>query len=160
MATPLQYDVFKSIYDEEIQRCTDLRNTSKIYLGVCTFLVGSLILKSETFFKCPDIVITKNLFIIAGAFLIIALFFLFLALGVYGYEQLFNPRQEIESFGKEPPEDIDFLDDRLVDIAVAVERNNIQNQKRAFFIKIASILLLLGSTLALSSVLISFHHNP
>jgi hypothetical protein len=154
MATQIQYEILKTIYDEELQRCSELRNSAKIYLGVCTFFIGGLILKLDKFIANANKLVIAILLTSAIA-LICTSILLLLALGIYKYEQLCNPRQVIEGFGSGPPSNDEFLDDRLVDIAVACDRNHKQNDRRASFIYVASIILLIGIILSISGVLIS-----
>lgn len=50
MASQSKYDIYRSIYEEEIDRAKELINRSKIVLGLCTFFAGGIAFKYEDLF--------------------------------------------------------------------------------------------------------------
>ena len=91
-----------------------------------------------------------------GAF---ALAFLLIvsALGIYTYEIPFDPKKDyIRKLGDLPPEDSNFLDERIVDIAVAHSRNSGKNDIRAQLLMIASWAIFTGVAAAFGSLLVLY----
>jgi hypothetical protein len=143
MATKLKFEVFRDLYQEELERSTSLRNTAATYLAVISFLGGGLALKGEDLWAGRSTAATTfaALSIVGfGA----ALLLLALAVGLFRHETLFHPIKVIEAFGSAEPTDEEFLDDRLVDAAAAWRTNKAANDQRARLIRCATWLVVLG----------------
>jgi hypothetical protein len=145
MATDTQYKVFKEVYDEELQRYSELESRAKLYLTVITFYIGVI------GFKITDVIaftstfsVPVTLYIITAGILLLSLLLTMAAMRIYSYEGVCNLEQVIDSFGERPPADEDFLDDRLVDLAVATTRNTKINNRRGILLLCASILICLA----------------
>jgi len=132
MATEVRYKVFKEIYDEEGQRYLSLGTRSNLYLTVITFYLGVVLLKVDDLLKfTSDFGISIVWFLCVGILLVSALAFTIRAVDIRDYEGVCDPERVIEAFGDTPPSDEDFLDDRVVDMAVATSRNSAQNDRAA-----------------------------
>ena len=143
MATQAQYEVFKYVHDEESKRLAELVTRAKVYLSIATFFLGAL------GFKVGDAIVTvspvaKIAFLLAALSFIVAFTLIILSLRVYSYEGICDLEEVIDTFGDEPPEDGGFLDDRIVDLAVACNRNSELNDKRADLLQWASYAMLIG----------------
>jgi len=142
MASELQYKIFKEVYDEESDRYSSLGTRSNLYLTLITFYLGVILLKVDdvlkfiTTFRVPIV-----LFLVIGLVLVIALFLTVRAMGIRDYEGICDLNEIIEGFGKTPPSDEEFLDDRLVDLAVATNRNSLQNDRVAGLLQWAARLI-------------------
>jgi len=82
--------------------------------------------------------------IATGSLLLLALLSTILAISIRSFEGICDPEDVIANFGDAPPRDADFLDDRIVDLAVATNRNASQNNQTAQYLRAAIILLFLG----------------
>lgn len=124
MATVTQYGVFKALYDEESDRYSGLERRSNLYLTIITFYLGVILFKVEDLLKVvSQFRIPLGLFLAVGVALVGALFLTVLAMGIHEYEGICDPERVIKDFGKSHPDDDQFLDDRIVDLAVATNRN-------------------------------------
>jgi hypothetical protein len=119
MATEIQYQAFRTEYDEESQRASGLEGRAKLYLTIITAYLGVIGFKIEDLLKFLD------KFHVPVA--------LYLAMAVI-----------LESFSQQRPTDPDFLDKRLADLAVATNRNSRQNGKVANALQGAGVLIFLA----------------
>ena len=146
MATQTQYDFFKYLYDAEQTRYRELIDRGKLFLSIITIYLGLLAVAAD-----KTIPLSKHSLIIAITyttsviFIVGAMVPVVLAVGVFKYERPSDPMRIVENFGREIPIDEEFLDARLVDFAVATERNFSQNEKRANLLRVSSFILLLGA---------------
>ena len=132
MASEIQYEVFKDIYDEESERYSQLGTRSNLYLTIITFYLGVILLKIDDILKFVVVFqVPVLLILLLGVLFVVALTFTVLALGIREYEGICDPKKVIASFGPAPPSDEDFLDKRIVDLAVATNRNSAQNNRVA-----------------------------
>ncbi len=154
MSTKNQYDVFKAIYDEEFDRYADLRNTGKLFVGICSFFLGALAFKAKELFLAEGLHV-KIILAVAMSSFFIALLLLVKSLGVASYEGMFSPRSVVEGLGSSPLDDGKFFDDRIVDIVVASERNWATNRNRAKLIQIAMYSMVIGIAAASVAVLVA-----
>jgi len=145
MASEIQYRVFREVYDEEAQRYSNLGTRSNLYLSIVTFYLGVIFFKIEDILKfAVRFQLPVVWFLILGILLVIAFLLIVRAISIHDYEGVFDPEGVIKSFGKAPPQDNDFLDDRIVDLAVATNRNSTQNDKVAGFLRWAARIILLA----------------
>jgi hypothetical protein len=82
-----------------------------------------------------------GLYLVFSIVLLLALLLTVLATRIRTYEGICDPEEVIRSFGKTKPTDDDFLDQRVVDLACATNRNVAENNKVAGILQIASYLL-------------------
>lgn len=143
MATKIQYETLKAVYDDELARNASLRNTGNVYLTICSFFLGGLAFKLDGVFRQAT-PLTEIAFLFAVGAFVLAFVLILRALGVYTYEGLCDPEKVLKSFDKIPPTDADFLDDRIVDIAAACSVNVKMDDKRAAFLEWASWTMLAG----------------
>jgi hypothetical protein len=142
VATEIQYNSFKSLYDEEAARYTSLTTKAQLYFSIIAAYLGAIAFKFEdveNFSKAwgvPD-----SLFLVTGALLVLALLAVVVGISVREYEGVYDPEVVISNFGAQPPTDEEFLDDRIVDLAVATKRNSVQNERTANWLKAAIILI-------------------
>jgi hypothetical protein len=132
MATETQYKVFKEIYDDEAKRYSDLGTRCNLYLTIITFYVGVILLKVSDVVKAvTGFGVSAVWFLCVGILLLSALLLTVAAASIREYEGICDPEEIIEKFGKTSPADEGFLDDRIVDLAVATNRNSTQNNRVA-----------------------------
>lgn len=160
MATKLQYEVFKTVYDEETERFEALESRSKLYLTIISLYLGALafkmdeVLKFLSTFKTPA---ALYIFMIIG--FIISLLFTIFATRIRPYEGICDLEQVVDSFGADPPSDEDFLDNRLADLVVATNRNSIENDKMAAHLRRASYALVFAVVMQLFVFLVASFHS-
>lgn len=142
MFTQRQYDFFKTLYDEESARYTELENRAKLYLGVITLYVGAIAFKIEDVSKFARTVnIPWPVLLVVGLLFLVSLLLTILAIKIRHYEGISEPEDILAEIGDAPPTDEEFFEDRIVDLAVATKRNVEQNNKNAELLNWASIAL-------------------
>ena len=147
MATQSHYVAFKDVYDDEIDRSKDLTATGRIYLTVASFFLGGAA------FQASDQLASINSLaqtLLGAALLLLGIAFVLvvISLFVFTYESTFDPLELLESEDGLLEDDA-FLEDRVVDLAVATQRNFEINDNRAKLLKVASATLLAGVLVAL-----------
>ena len=153
MASEAQYEILRSVYEEENGRYSELVNRGKIYLTICSFFLGGLAFKlNESFANATWC--AKTAFLVSTACFVAGFLLIILSLGIYPHEGLCDPKDVIEKFGTTPPTDSDFRDDRLADIAVATERNSAINDRRARFLTAAAFAMFFGVVFGFSGLVI------
>jgi hypothetical protein len=145
MATDTKYRIFKEIYDEETKRYSELDGKAKLYVTIITFYLGA------TAFKFKDVIELTGavpcgrwLYLAMGSVLIAALLRTVLAIRIRNFEGICNPVEVIREIAKTLPNDDDFREDRIVDLAVATNRNSAQNDNIARNLSFASVFILLA----------------
>jgi len=142
LATHEQYEFFKLLYEEEGERYGQLEARAKLYLGVITIFLATLLFKAgEVKASVTEIRIPWALVLIEAALLAASLMFTVFGSLIRTYEGLADPEEIIKKFSALPPKDEDFLDDRIVDFAVATNRDSKVNDRTAMFLSFAGILL-------------------
>lgn len=161
VATELQFQVFKAVYQEENDRYVQLDSRAKFYLSLVTFFLGAIA------FKFPDLLsfarlygIPPLLYIATAVFLVLSLLLTILATRIRPYEAACDLPEIIDSFGSSASKDSDFLDERLADYAVAADRNRKENNKVANWLSWAAWLLFAAIFLQLVVFAISLCHPP
>jgi hypothetical protein len=150
LATEQQYDVFKSLYDEEGARYRDLSERAKTYISVVTIFSGFLVFKSE---DLKNLLVANPLarwsFALGVLLFIGALVALVAATRIRRYVRFANPEKIIEDV----PDDEDltneqFFNDRIGELAVSTNQNARCNDELAQCLTFSSSLLM-GATAAM-----------
>lgn len=145
MFTKEQFDTFKYVYEKEEARFSELINRGKIYLSIITVYIGVFTLKIQDIGTLVgDESFPKILLGATGVSFISALLACVLALGIFKYEGLCDIKEELLAFDDTGKPDAEFYEDRLADMAVAYDRNSLQNDRRALLLQISSYLMLAG----------------
>lgn len=145
MSTKEQYDVFKFIFDQETARENTLLDRSKLYISLLTLYSGFVVFVAK---DARPTRISEWLIFAAAATLLAAAFLLsLLATYVTNYEGINDPEKVIESELSQSPTDKDFFLHRIVDMAVACNRNSKVNDERAEKLHWAGILMFSGIAL-------------
>ena len=140
MATEAQYKFFKDLYDEESKRYSELDGKAKLYITIITFYLGAIAFKFKDVLDfTSSISYTKWLYSAIALVLVGALLFTVNAMRIRVFEGINDPEEIIKGFGKKPPTDDDFRDDRIADLAVATKRNSGQNDRIAKSLSFASL---------------------
>jgi hypothetical protein len=142
MATIQQYEVFKFIFEEQKTREGHLLERSKLYLSLVTFYSAFLLFVGKDL--VPRTLLHWFVFALSTVFLLVAFLLSLHSAVVKKYEAIQNPKNIIKTYGDAPPADEDFLDDRIVDLAVAWERNSSVNDSKAKVLYWAGLALLSG----------------
>jgi hypothetical protein len=98
------------------------------------------------------------LFLLSGTLLVAALLLTALAITVRDYEGICDPENVVTDFGESPPSDQEFLDDRIVDLAVATNRNHRQNNRVAALLKWAARVICCAVALQTVLLFIAIRH--
>lgn len=145
MASKEQYDYYKFLYEHERSRYLELVNRGKLFLSIITLYMGLLAVGADkTVTGLAESTWSMAAYLTSILLLVGALAEVVLAVGIYKNEKPSNPRKMILALEQEPPQDSDFRDERIVDLAVATERNSQNNDLRAKRLQISSVLLLLA----------------
>ena len=148
MATENQYKFYRALYDEENGRYGLLEARAKLYLIILTFYLGALAFKlSDVKVFFTEFGIPLSLALSAGLAFLCALLCCIYSILIREYEAITDPEELIASLGKQPPTDDDFFDDRIVDMAVATNRNSGQNDRAANALQVAGWLMAVGVVL-------------
>jgi hypothetical protein len=159
MATEIQYQVFRSFYDEESTRYSSLAARAQLYFSVVSLYVGAIAFKFDEIRKLAETFrVPALLLLIAGVCMLASLLMTILAVAIRNYEGLCDPVEVIEGFGDTPPTDSDFLDDRIAEAAVATNLNFKQNNRTANFLSWAVFLLFIGVALYLGIFIVAASH--
>jgi hypothetical protein len=159
MATQLQYDSFKAVFDEEKARYEHLEKRANLYLTIITFYLGAIVFKAEDLMKFATRFGLSAVWCLAiGALLAFALLLVVGAISIRAYERLFDPKKEIKSYADRQPTDAEFLDKRLADFAVATERNATQNDRVARLLRRAAWLIFCSALLQILIFGVIFAH--
>jgi hypothetical protein len=143
MATEQQYKCFKDIFDRETQRHDRLIDRGKLYLSIVIVYLGLLAVAIEK--MLPELSqswLTIAFYVISLASLVASMLLALLAIGIFKYVYPTDPEAVILGFGREPPTDTDFFDDRIVELSAAFATNRRVTEKRATKLKYASFCLL------------------
>jgi len=136
MATETQYNFFKAVYDEENKRYTRLGNRATLYFSIISFFLGTIIFKFNdlkpflALFHVP-----MALYLVIGLLFGLSLIFTVFGIIVRRYEGICDLTDIIRNMGVLAPTDADFLDDRIIDLAVATKRNKAQNGRVALLLR-------------------------
>jgi len=150
MATAKQYDIFKSLYDEEADRYTKLATRAQLYLSIITLYVAAFAFKFEDLRRFIEAFgASRYLAVSTAIVLVLALLATLMATQIRAYEGIADPEEIIRRFGNAEPTDADFLDARIADLAVATNRNSAINDRVAHWLVAASWLLVGGVLLHL-----------
>ncbi|MBV8414187.1 MAG: hypothetical protein JO251_03150 [Verrucomicrobia bacterium] len=142
MATEAQYKFFQKLYDEQSERRKNIQERSKLYFTVVSFYFGAILFRLQDIVKAQSIPRLEIIFGISSAVIISAsLLFTLLAIRVRAYEVPCDPEKWIKNLGVNPQEDPDFFDARIVDYAVATNKNDKVNEVAATKIKVAGWLI-------------------
>ncbi|GJQ60428.1 MAG: hypothetical protein D8M57_16115 [Candidatus Scalindua sp. AMX11] len=145
MFTKEQFDEFKYVYEKEDARFSELINRGKIYLSIITVYIGVFTLKIQDIATLVgNEWYSKVILGATGACFIFALLACVLALGIFKYEGLCNIKTELLKFDDAGKPNAEFYEDRLADMAVAYERNSLQNDRRALLLQLSSYLIFTG----------------
>ena len=149
MATEHQYKIFRELYDEENQRYSELDNKGKLYVTIITFYLGAIAFKFNDVTHLTDSVhYAKWFYLVIACVLVAALLCTIFAIRVRSFEGICDPEEVINHYDN-APSDEEFFDDRIVDLAVATNRNSQQNDKIATNLSVASILIFAAAMIQL-----------
>lgn len=153
MVSTIQYDAFKASYDEERARTLDLRNTGKVSLGICAFLLGILSFRADRLFFAQETdTVFAGMFAVSLALLVLAFIVLLYSIGIYSNETMLNRRRLGEVVGSGPIKDEEFLDGRIIDTLVSWEKRRKANIRRVMLIRVASVAMACGTALAFTAL--------
>jgi hypothetical protein len=145
MASKEQYEYYKFLYDHERSRYLELVNRGKLFLSIITLYMGLLAVGADKTISGLESSILLTLVYFISVFLLVAsLVAVVLAIGIYKNEKPSSPREMILSLKDNVPTDDEFRDERVVDLAVATDRNSENNDLRAKRLQVSSYLLILG----------------
>jgi hypothetical protein len=123
MATELQFQVFKAVYLEENDHYVQLESRAKFYLSIVTFFLGAIAFKFADLLAFAQLyAVPPLLYIGTAVLLVLSLLLTILAMRIRTYEAACDLHDIKNSFGSSAPKDSDFLDERLVDYAIAADR--------------------------------------
>ncbi len=144
MASQTQYDYYMFLYEHERSRYIELVNRGKLFLSIITLYMGLLAVGADkTINVLENSFIVLSIYFISVLLLIGSLIEVVLAIGIYSNEKPSNPETMIQNLDKTPTDD-EFRDERIIDLAVATNRNSKNNDFRAERLKMSSFFLLLG----------------
>ena len=145
MSSPVQFEYFKFLYEHERHRHIELINRGKVYLSIITLYMGLLAMGADKTIARVENSLPLILIYISSLFFIIsALADVIFAIGIYTNEKPSDPEVIINRMDDTVTPDQKFIEDRIIDFAVATNRNSANNDKRAGYLRYSTYLLLLG----------------
>jgi hypothetical protein len=148
MASKNQFDVFKSLYEEDIDRSSTLGDHAKTNLSLATFYSAFILFGIGS--SKPEDILGSSIIGLAIIFMFFSFLFSLFATQITRYEAASNPKKILEAFGDKPPLDDDFFDDRIIDFTYAYGVNSRINDRKATQLWLARYFLLTGITFHLS----------
>lgn len=142
--TQRQFEFFKALYEEENSRLKDLIERGKIYLSVVAAYSGLFAFTTDKLPAPTTSWLAKCVFCLVAVSLIAALVSIMRSLGIYSYEGLVDPEELLKEIGANAQSDDVFFDFRVADLSVAHNRNEKQNDRRAWYLSVASWLTVAG----------------
>ena len=154
-----QNEYFQYIFEQEQNRAASIVAGAKVYIAFLVFILGSIFLKVITadkiiiLFNSSSVplwekIIGISLVLLSAIALLIALTFSILVLKVWSYDRLCNPANRLKET-LHMTHEIEVLSKCISDFAVAANRNNEINNRRAQCLSYALSSLLIGTILAL-----------
>src|SRR5947209_7453802 len=129
MPSKEQLVFFESLYKAENKRSEILREHAKTNTGLATFYSAFVIFVIEKL--RPETWPTFAIFILTVSSLMIAFFLSLWATQIASYERVVDGTQLLRSFDEGYPTEDRFFAERMVDYAVAAERNAVVNDRKA-----------------------------
>lgn len=146
MASEVQYQFFKSLYEEESERYSNLEARVRLYLSILIFYLGAIAVSGkDVLVLTAKTAVGRDAFAGAGILFMCALACCLFAASIRQYEGLTDPRQLVGELNDSPPTDDEFFDARIVDFTVATERNSLQNDRTATALTAALVFAFLGA---------------
>ena len=145
MATSEQLDYFKHIYAQEMARSDELINRGKLFLSVITLYMGLLgIAADKVVPKLSSSSIVIACYLSGFVSFVIALVLIVMAIGIYNYVYPSDPKSILQEADENWPDNESFFLERMAELAAAFKNNCPINDKRAKYLKWASLLMLTG----------------
>jgi len=159
VATELQYNVFKYLYEEESDRYSSLATRAQLYFSIISVYIGAIAFKFDDLKPyIKDFSVPVWMFVATGGVLLLALLATLAAISIRNYVGFADPEDIIDRFGDEPPTDTDFLKDRIAELAAATNLNSRQNDLTAWCLTVAICLLYVGVLLHVGILLLAARH--
>jgi hypothetical protein len=148
LATKDQYEFFRGLYDEEERSSLQLEGRAKVYLGIITAFLVTILLKTEDVAKsAQQLKIPFALILIEALPLSASLVLVMLALRIRDYEAVNDGVAIVNAFEGNGPTDEEFYEDRIADYAWASSRNRGINNQTSSMLAWAGRLLIFAMLL-------------
>ena len=143
--TEKQFKYIEDLYKEEMVRDESLSKKAQVYLSINSLLITALVFKAK---DLKELLVQPSgleslLVILTFIFIFISFLAIILALAIYRYERPTDVQTLIDEQDK-GIEDSDFIENRASDFIVAFEKNSRIGDKKANFLMIALIGLVLS----------------
>ena len=161
-----QREYFQYLFEQEQKRAASIVAGAKIHIAFLVFILGSILLRLIRPEKILPLFTDSNIgamarcisvamVVLSGIALTGAVFFTFFVMKVWSYDRLCDP---IERLGQTllMKDEIEVLSKSIADFAVATDRNNHVNNKRAEYLTRGLKCLVFGTLL---SIITSFVLN-
>jgi hypothetical protein len=162
MATSLQYEFFRRLYEEQNERRKILEVRAQfyfsilsLYFGIVVFKFSDLLTPSKALSPASLSPTFRTIHVIVAGCLVIGLTTTLLAIRIRNFEMPNNPRKIIDNMSEWPPSDDDFCDHRIVDYAVATTRNWDRNEECARYLRISGWFLVAAVVIHFISIVVS-----
>jgi len=154
--TERQFKYIEDQYKDEISRDEALSKKAQVYLSINSIIITALIFKAtdlQTLLlqpSCADIILTFSVFV----FIFISFLCVLLTLAIYEYERPTDMDTIIEEQDKSIT-DNDFFENRASDYIVAFEENAKVCDRKASFLRVSLISMIIAFTSSLLLILIN-----
>lgn len=142
MVTTKQFEFFRLLYDEEVDRQKSLSESARHYISLTTFYSAFIIFVIDKL--RPESCLQKAVFLLTGLSMLGAFLLSLIAIRIRTYEALNNPKDIMDEIQVGGMHDSEFFDRRAADCVVACEENSKINDTRANQIQVAGYCLFLG----------------
>lgn len=145
MSSKAQYDAFRDIYQDEAARTARINTVAAACLPVPSFFLSALFFNLKVVLEVAQ-QSDCGIFVLCGVwfFFLFAILCSVLSFFIRTQEGLFDPNTLAEEIEKNQPSDEQFFTERIADFVVATERNDKVNNRKAFWVRLAQICILLG----------------
>ncbi len=127
-----QYEFFRALYDEEERTTVQLEGRAKVYLGVISAFLATLLLKADDAQKVAAVLkVPWFLLLLEALPMTVALGVVFWALRIREFEAVNDGPDLIDRYGDDWPTEEQFYEDRVADYAVASSINRGLNNQTA-----------------------------
>jgi hypothetical protein len=146
VATEKQFEFFRSLYEAENKRMALMQGHARDNLALATLYSAFLVFVMQN--ASPNLasmtMLDKALISLCVGAMMLSFLLSLLATRVTTVEIPTNPNAIIDGFGREPPSDSEFFDDRIADYVVAYERCYPINERKGRLLLVARYSLLVG----------------
>ena len=142
LASKELYEVSLRFYEFEVDRQKALSEKAKLVIGIISLYIGLLVFRGRLNIDVSNLSGGAQVTFVIGLLLLaFSVVLSILSLQIRVYESPYNPVEFIQGLGENEQDLGLYFDDRIIDLAVAWEKNTRQNNNAAQYLQGAFICL-------------------